>query len=72
MRTTKKTRALAAMMDQLKWVADHGNDLAGYMARYGSKLDPDHYGNGGEAIYAADMAELRKCQAAYFHARRGA
>jgi hypothetical protein len=28
------------------------------VARYGSKDDPEHYGDGREAIYAADMGEL--------------
>lgn len=44
--------------EQKRWIEEHGGDLAGYIARYGSKDDPDHYGDGGEAIYAADKAAL--------------
>ena len=45
-----------------KWLEDHGGDLAGYIERYGSKDDPNHYGNGGEAIFAADLAELKRLE----------
>jgi hypothetical protein len=55
---TRKTSLNHQMLEQLKWIADHGNTLAGYVARYGSANDPEHYGDGGEAIYAADVAEL--------------
>jgi hypothetical protein len=50
------------MQDQLKWIADHGNTLSGYVERYGSKNDPDHYGDGGEAIYKADIGELMRIE----------
>jgi hypothetical protein len=58
-----KARANAMMrfFEQQKWVHDHGATVVGYVIRYGSKNDPDHYGNGGEAIYAADIAELHRC-----------
>ncbi len=46
--------------DQCTWMDEHGVDLAGYVERYGSKDDPVHSGNGGEAIYAADKAELER------------
>lgn len=49
-----------AIADQLKWIADHGESLPGYVAHYGSADDANHYGNGGEAIYAADMGELKR------------
>lgn len=48
--------------DQRRWIAEHGGNLAGYVERYGSKDDPDHYGDGGEAIYEADIAALRRYQ----------
>ena len=38
--------------EQEEWIEDHGSDLAGYIARY------EGYGNGGAAIYAADLARL--------------
>jgi hypothetical protein len=38
--------------EQRQWIADHGATLAGYMARYGD------YGNGGAAIFHADMGAL--------------
>lgn len=46
--------------DQENWIAEHGGDEAGYVARYGSKNDPGHYGDGGEAIYAADFNALQE------------
>lgn len=45
---------------QKRWIADHGGDLAGYIKRYGSKDEPGHCGDGGEAIYEADIAELQR------------
>ena len=44
--------------DQARWIDEHGGDLAGYVARYGSSGDPKHYGDGGEAIFAADYNAL--------------
>lgn len=44
--------------DQYQWIADHGGDQAGYVRRYGSAKDADHYGDGGEAIFMADEATL--------------
>lgn len=55
--------ALEALEDQREWVVEHGGNLAGYVARYGSKEDPEHYGDGGEAIYEADKAALDRAQA---------
>ncbi len=56
--------AEARLFDQEEWVASHGGCEAAYVARYGSKDDPQHYGDGGEAIYAADKAQLDKCRKA--------
>ena len=39
---------------------EHGRNLEGYVARYGSIHTPERYGNGGEAIYEADLAELKR------------
>lgn len=47
---------------QQQWINEHGGSLSGYLARYGSKDDPQHFGHGGEAIYAADVAELQRRQ----------
>ena len=44
--------------EQRRWIEQHGGDRLGYVARYGSASDPTHYGEGGEAIYEADRAEL--------------
>ena len=38
--------------EQRQWIADHGGNAAGYVARYGN------YGDGGDAIYRADKAAL--------------
>ena len=43
---------------QRKWYADHGGCEAAYITRYGDKDDPKRYGNGGQAIYAADKRAL--------------
>ncbi len=56
---------------QRDWVANHGGDLAGYIARYGpADGDParpvsagGRYGLGGPAIYAADIAVLKDYEA---------
>jgi hypothetical protein len=45
------------------WMAEHGGDLYGYVRRYGSMTEPEHHGDGGEAIYAADKAVLDRAQA---------
>lgn len=45
---------------QFEWMVSHGETLEGYVARYGSRNDPERYGDGGEAIYAADFHELEK------------
>ena len=54
-----------------KWIYEHGGNLTGYIARYGSVDDPKHYGDGGEAIYAADMAALAKAEAAVQRKSKG-
>ena len=46
------------IIDQRRWIEDHGGDHAGYVKRYGNP-DQDHcYGDGGSAIYHADKAAL--------------
>jgi hypothetical protein len=47
---------------QRQWIEDHGGSEAGYVARYGSIHTPERYGNGGEAIYKADLDELHRLQ----------
>lgn len=37
-----------------------GGSREGYIANYGSKDDPRHSGDGGEAIFAADQRHLDK------------
>lgn len=46
------------VMDQETWINIHGGTREGYVRRYGSKDDPEHYGSGGELIYDADYGEL--------------
>ena len=55
---------------QRRWIEEHGDTLTGYIARYGSiaqRGDGIHnvLGDGGEAIYRADWAELDKLEAEY-------
>lgn len=51
--------------DQKKWIQLHGGTLAAYIERYGSKRDPEHFGDGGEAIYKADTDALARYQAKF-------
>lgn len=60
-RAPRKTLA-QLIQEQRDWIAEHGGDLAGYVERYGSKDDPRHYGDGGEAIYKADTDALRELE----------
>lgn len=60
--TEGDARHRARISDQKDWIRQCGGTLEGYVANYGSINDPDHYGDGGEAIYAADMAELARLQ----------
>ena len=55
------------LVEQRNWIKEHGETLAGYIRRYG---DPGiscsngrlMCGNGGTAIYNADIAELRRIE----------
>ena len=58
-----RARVARWIADQRQWIETHGATLSGYVARYGSAEDPEKYGDGGEAIYAADLAELRRLEA---------
>ena len=55
---------LHRLLTEEEWMAEHGGTLAAYIERYGSKDDPHHYGDGGEAIYAADKKALDKAREA--------
>ena len=44
--------------EERKWIKECGETLTGYIAKYGSAKDPNHYGDGGEAIYQADQNAL--------------
>jgi membrane glycosyltransferase len=57
-------QALSRLKVERKCAKEHGN-LIDYVKRYGSKYDRVHTGDGGEEIYAADMANLIAAQAAY-------
>ena len=58
-RTIERLRLFMEIGQQRRWIAEHGGDRAGYIARYGDA------GDGGEAIYEADAAELHKLTTAY-------
>lgn len=57
-----------AIAEQRQWIKEHGDNLAGYLERYGRTDRPDFtrwpgdgfFGNGGHAIFAADAAELTR------------
>jgi hypothetical protein len=54
----RRTFLQKEVQSQKQWIVMCGGDLAGYIAHYGAKDDPDKYGDGGEAIYAADYGHL--------------
>lgn len=55
--------------NQRKWIDEHGGCLAGYIQRYGDPGMEHCYGSGGTAIYEADLARLRECEAICKHLR---
>jgi hypothetical protein len=66
----RRERAIKRLAEERAWMEEHGSTLSAYIARYGSASDPDHYGNGGEAIYAADKAALDRAEAEAIEAVR--
>ena len=57
-----RSERIAWIAAQKRWIEEHGGNLAGYIANYGSINNPPYSGSGGEAIYAADMAELKRLE----------
>ena len=53
-------KLLAEILRQRDWIKSCGGDLAGYKAKYKEPGHPDCYGEGGTAIYNADMAALTR------------
>lgn len=57
------TRLLNEINEQREWIEQCGASLLGYLRRYGdASKDKNFYGNGGRAIYDADITALRKLQ----------
>jgi hypothetical protein len=46
--------------EQRGWIEAHGGSCAGYVRTNGSAADADCDGDGGEAIYDADVDALRR------------
>lgn len=69
---TKRESAIHWYSEEQKWFEEHGGSLSAYIERYGSVHDPDHYGDGGEAIYLADKAALDRAEEAALDAIRAA
>jgi hypothetical protein len=62
---TKRAQELDRQIaKQRKWIAEHGGDLAGYIKRYGFT----GVGDGGHAIYCADLAYLKRLMIERQHA----
>lgn len=59
-RRTPSKQALYSRLvhEQRDWIRDHGGSLSGYIDRYGDPGMERCYGDGGTAIYAADMNSL--------------
>jgi hypothetical protein len=56
-------KRLAAVKAQRAWIAKCGGNLDGHIRKYGLPGEPRCHGNGGRAIYNADMMELHKLEA---------
>lgn len=54
--------------EQMDWIVLCGGGLQGYVDNYGSAHDPERtsQGEGGEVIFTADLAELKKRIDRYF------
>lgn len=53
----EKRRKLLAQ--EWRWFRQHGASLEAYIRQYGEVHDPNKYGNGGVAIFRADVTALR-------------
>ena len=64
--TKRNTWLLKLRADQRQWIDDHGGNVAGYIERYGQPCynpnSPTWAGEGGEAIYRADVNELLRIE----------
>lgn len=75
-RAQKMAGARAARMEReisehKAWMVHCGGTLEGYVKNYGSKEDPDHGGDGGEAIYKADLEHLARLEVELSKSRKG-
>jgi hypothetical protein len=64
------TRLRSQVAEQERWMESCGGDLAGYIKNCGSKNDTEYSGDGGEAIYAADLNELNRLKGLLAEAER--
>lgn len=64
-RIAKHEKLRQRVLAQRKWIHEHGSNPAGYVTRYGDPGADRCYGNGGTAIWKADLAALIKLEAAY-------
>jgi hypothetical protein len=55
MKKRQMIRVIERYRDQLTWMLECGGDLKGYREKYSEKD-----GDGADAIYQADLAELRR------------
>jgi hypothetical protein len=58
-------QARVRLREQQAWMKARGPYLTDYTTRYGSKYDRQHHGEGGEEIYAADIAALTVARREY-------
>jgi hypothetical protein len=64
-RQTRAAKLLERLIEQRRFIYDHGGTREGYIATYGSAFAPDHYGDGGELIYDADLNAMLTLQREY-------
>lgn len=62
MRQSRRAFLESQLAEQRKWIRKCGGDLLGYICHYGEADDPNKHGEGGRAIYEADMAELHRIE----------
>lgn len=55
---TKRELHRRLFNEQVAWIEQCGGNEAGYVAKYGRRDDPRRAGEGGEAIFAADIGAL--------------
>jgi hypothetical protein len=68
-RFARVMRAQNAVAEQRRWIEQCGGTLSGYIRNYGAADDPDRHGDGGRAIWEADVEALHRAEQALARVR---